>query len=263
MPHPIVIQNLQPVSNIGILAALRIVSLVPSQTELLFDLGLNEAVVGITKFCIHPQHWRTEKIIVGGTKNIHINRIKELAPTLIIANKEENTEAIVQACSHVAPVWVSDISSLNDALDMITSIGTLTNTVTKATQIANAIAYNFNMLSLPTRHYNTAYFIWRKPYMAAGGDTFINAMLSAAGLKNAFAHMPRYPEVTLEHLTVNEVDLILLSSEPYPFKASHIAEIQTALPNAIIRLVDGEMFSWYGSRLLQTTAYLQRLLADL
>ncbi|HAI83647.1 MAG TPA: cobalamin-binding protein, partial [Chitinophagaceae bacterium] len=129
--------------------------------------------------------------------------------------------------------------------------------------IANAIAYNFNMLSLPTRHYNTAYFIWRKPYMAAGGDTFINAMLSAAGLKNAFAHMPRYPEVTLEHLTVNEVDLILLSSEPYPFKASHIAEIQTALPNAIIRLVDGEMFSWYGSRLLQTTAYLQRLLADL
>jgi len=263
MPHPIVIQHLQPVSKIGTLAALRIVSLVPSQTELLYDLGLTDAVVGITKFCVHPQHWRAEKTIVGGTKNIHIDRIQALAPSLIIANKEENTEAIVAACSHIAPVWVSDISSLNDALDMITSIGALTNTVAKATQIADTIAYNFNMLSLPTRHYKTAYFIWRKPYMAAGGDTFINAMLSAAGLKNAFAHMPRYPEVTLEHLAVNEVDLILLSSEPYPFKATHVAELQAALPNAIIKLVDGEMFSWYGSRLLQTPAYLQRLLTAL
>lgn len=182
----------------------RIISLVPSQTELLHALGLEEEVVGITKFCVHPASWHRSKTRVGGTKNIHPDIIRSLQPHLIIANKEENLQEQIERLFPHYPVWVSD-------------------------------------------------------RMAAGGDTFIQHMLERCGLVNIFRGRNRYPVVELEELAKNDCELVLLSSEPYPFREKHIAGIRTVLPSAAIRLVDGEMFSWYGSRLLQSPAYFRQL----
>lgn len=247
----------------------RIVSLVPSQTELLYHLGLDAEVVGITKFCIHPEHWFRHKTRIGGTKNLRIAQIRALQPDLIIANKEENEREQVSALMADFPVWTSDIHSLPDALSMIQQVGEITGRPEQALQLSGRICQQFSLLqeSLPlnTPPRQAAYFIWRDPWMVAGGDTFINTMLEAAGLQNIFSGMRRYPEITLSELPDAFKDvapnnqLILLSSEPYPFKEHHIAEIRAFLPGAQILLVDGEMFSWYGSRLLEAPGYFRQL----
>lgn len=247
----------------------RIVSLVPSQTELLYHLGLDAEVVGITKFCIHPEHWFRHKTRIGGTKQLHLDQIRALAPDLIIANKEENEREQVSALMADFPVWTSDIHSLPDALRMIEQVGEITGRPEQALQLSSQVAQQFSLLQeslssgAPPRQ--AAYFIWRDPWMVAGGDTFINTMLEAAGLKNIFAEMRRYPEISLAELpgAFNTVppanQFVLLSSEPYPFKERHIAEIRAVLPDARILLVDGEMFSWYGSRLLEAPGYFRQL----
>ncbi len=277
----------------------RIISLVPSQTELLYDLGLDEEVIGITKFCIHPYDWFRNKTRIGGTKQLHIDQILALQPDLVIANKEENTAEQVKALMQYVPVWVSDIRQLEDALDMIKSIGTITGRSEQAGQIADNISLSFSKLKEDIQnirdihdeqnaqsgpgaqdglnmqgetgmqakrdHHSlrTAYFIWREPWMVAGGDTFIHTMLGYCGLENVFAQTPRYPGIDIEQLKTTDCQLVLLSSEPYPFKEKHIAELQALLPTARIELVDGEMFSWYGSRLLKSAAYFRDLLARL
>jgi ABC-type Fe3+-hydroxamate transport system substrate-binding protein len=248
----------------------RIVSLVPSQTELLYDLGLEDEVVGITKFCIHPNEWFRNKTRIGGTKNINIEKIKSLSPDLIIANKEENVKEQIEALESIAPVWVTDVNNLDDALDMIGTIGTLTGKKLKAESLMQEIKLRFSKLQtcLPDRqapNYQlpTAYLIWKDPYITIGGDTFINDMLNRCGLKNIFEATNRYPETSIQQLAANNIDLILLSSEPYPFKEKHIEEIKLQIPNAKIVLVDGEMFSWYGSRLLQSPQYFNSLIEEL
>ncbi|MDE3235400.1 MAG: ABC transporter substrate-binding protein [Bacteroidota bacterium] len=241
----------------------RIISLVPSQTELLFDLGLEAQVIGITKFCIHPTHWKEAKIIVGGTKNIHLSKIESLHPDLVIANKEENVKDQVESLEKIAPVWVSDINTLEEALWMIQSIGSITGTAAKASVIAQSIQENFEKLKPLSKPLRAAYLIWRQPYMAAGGATFINAMLKRCGLDNVFSKQQRYPVVTATDLQAADCQVILLSSEPYPFKEKHIRELQELLPQTHILLVDGEPFSWYGSRLLYAAAYFQSLLQQL
>jgi ABC-type Fe3+-hydroxamate transport system substrate-binding protein len=250
----------------------RIVSLVPSQTELLYHLGLDEEVVGITKFCVHPEQWFRHKTRIGGTKNVHIDKVRALQPHLIIANKEENQQEQVEALMAEFPVWTSDIHSLEDALAMIGQVGDITGRPAPAQALSNRIREEFAALSsslpvdLPARY--AAYFIWRGPWMVAGGDTFINTMLGACGLQNIFGGLRRYPEVSLAELPAvfNDVapehQFVLLSSEPYPFKEQHIGEIREMLPHARILLVDGEMFSWYGSRLLEAPAYFRQLLAQ-
>ena len=238
----------------------RIISLVPSQTELLFDLGLDEEVIGITKFCIHPDHWFKTKTRVGGTKQLNLEKIKELQPDLIIANKEENVQQQIEVLAKNFPVWISDVNNLDDALEMIESIGEITSRQAPAKQIIERIKKGFSNLSLPFRGTGgTCYLIWKDPYMTIGGDTFINDMLSRAGFQNIFAHQKRYPELLIEQLSVANCQLLLLSSEPFPFQQKHAKEIQSQLPNAKIILVDGEMFSWYGSRLLKAPAYFQQL----
>jgi ABC-type Fe3+-hydroxamate transport system substrate-binding protein len=241
-------------------AGQRIVSLVPSQTELLHYLGLEAETVGITKFCIHPPHWFAEKKRVGGTKTVDLAAVEALHPTLIIANKEENTKEQVEALAVQFPVWVTDISTLSDALQMITDIGDLTGTAAKAAVLVADIAANFAWLEqdMPERA-KTAYLIWRKPYMAAGGGTFIQDMLARCGFINIFETLPRYPQVTPEQMAAAGCELLLLSSEPYPFAQKHIAELQAQLPHTKILLVDGEMFSWYGSRLVQAPKYFSAL----
>ena len=245
----------------------RIVSLVPSQTELLFDLGLNETIVGITKYCIHPHSKARHKTQVGGTKNPDLNLIRTLRPDLIIGNKEENRREDIEALRAEFPVWVSDVNSLNDASAMIRQIGGLVQNETSANWLAQRIEGRFESLvaERPTSalRKKVAYLIWRKPWMVAGGGTFIHALLELAGFDNVFAPEPRYPECSTETLVATQPEIILLSSEPYPFKEAHLSEMQALCPNARILLVDGELFSWYGSRLLRTPAYLHSLMASL
>jgi ABC-type Fe3+-hydroxamate transport system substrate-binding protein len=240
----------------------RIVSLVPSQTELLYSLGLEEEVVGITKFCIRPQTWFKTKQRVGGTKTINIEAVKKLQPDVIIANKEENVKEQVEALQNIAPVWISDIETMEDALEMIQSVGKMVNKTNKADKIAFDIKNRFLQIHPLKTKLRTAYLIWKDPYMAAGNDTFINDMMNRCGLNNIYEDRQRYPQVTIEELLLRNCQLLLLSSEPYPFKEKHIDELQQQLPNTTIALADGEMFSWYGSRLLLAPAYFTELLSQ-
>ncbi|WP_299702763.1 ABC transporter substrate-binding protein [uncultured Pontibacter sp.] len=240
----------------------RIVSLVPSQTELLFDLGLQDRLVGLTKFCIHPTEKVKQKTVIGGTKNFKLEVIDALQPDLIIGNKEENYEEGIAQLQGKYPVWMSDIYTLEDALQMITQIGRLTGTEAKAEELVQGIASGFKNLQPLRPAIPTAYFIWRKPYMAVGSDNFIDYMLQRCGFHNVFADLSRYPEVSPEQLQIAAPTLILLSSEPYPFQDKHFAEFQEICPKAVIKVVDGEMFSWYGSRLLKAPEYLQNLIEE-
>lgn len=236
----------------------RIISLVPSQTELLAHLGLNQAVIGITKFCVHPEQWFRTKTRIGGTKQLKLDLIRQLQPDLIIANKEENDRAQVLALAEDFPVWVSEVIDLPSALDMIKVVGKLTHRELSATQLQEQISTTFATLPRPKPR-SAAYLIWRKPYMVAGGDTFINAMLTIAGFKNVFAGRDRYPTVSQEALEAAQPDCLLLSSEPFPFREKHLTELAQVCPTAVIRLVDGEAFSWYGSRLLTAPTYFRTL----
>lgn len=237
----------------------RIISLVPSQTELLSDLGLDEEVVGITKFCVHPGHWFKTKTRVGGTKQLHPDKIKQLQPDLIIANKEENVQSQIEELEKDFLVWVSDVNNLNDALKMIEAIGEIVNKPLKAKQITDQIKESFAQLQTTNHKLQTCYLIWKDPYMTIGNDAFINDMLNRAGFQNIFKDLTRYPEITIEQLQAANCQLLLLSSEPFPFKQKHAVELQSLLPNTKIILVDGEMFSWYGSRLVKAPAYFQQL----
>lgn len=240
----------------------RIVSLVPSLTELLADLGLDEEVVGLTTFCVRPPGWRERKTRVGGTKRVNLERVRALAPDLVLANQEENTQADVEALSALAPVYVTRIADLPEALDAVRGLGVLTARAERGAQLAREIEAAFAALPAPPEpRPRVAYLIWRDPPMVAGGGTFIDAMLRAAGLENAFAHRPRYPETTLPELARLELDALLLSSEPFPFQDTHRAEFARAGCPAL--LVDGEVFSWYGSRLLHAPAAFQALRAQL
>lgn len=241
----------------------RIISLVPSQTELLFDLGLDEEVVGITKFCIHPEKQFRTKPRIGGTKQFNMVKIAELQPDLIIGNLEENEKEQMETLFERYPVWMSDIKTLEDALNMIEQIGLLVGKPEAAQILRKQINDQFlslkQQISVTSVKKRVAYFIWRKPYMIAAKDTFIDKMLDWAGFENAFHNMKRYPMVNIEDLQKSNPDVILLSSEPFPFTEKHFPELQEICPKAIIKVVDGEMFSWYGNRLLHAPAYFSNL----
>lgn len=225
----------------------RIVSLVPSQTELLADLGLENEVIGITKFCIHPDHWRNQKAIIGGTKKFNFQAFHDLNPELIIGNKEENYKEGIDQLRNIAPVWISDIVSLEDSLNMILALGSLTNRNAVADGLVNEIRFSLSGIN-QINSKTVLYLIWYNPWMAVGQDTFINTMISQTGLKNCIA-TSRYPEIKPEEIKELNPDFIFMSSEPFPFKQKHFDELQQVLPSTKIILVDGELFSWYGSRL--------------
>lgn len=238
----------------------RIISIVPSQTELLYDLGLDQEVVGITKFCMHPGSWFRTKTRVGGTKQLKMDTIHSLQPDLIIANKEENVKEQVEQLRQYYPVWTSDIHDLLSAYEMIEQVGIITGRHANAQSLVSQVKENFAQLATHSSQPATVYLIWQNPYMTVGGDTFIHHMLSLAGFKNIYADRSRYPEISLEELQTANCELLLLSSEPFPFKEKHVSELQALLPHTRILLVDGEMFSWYGSRLRYAPAYFTELL---
>lgn len=248
----------------------RIISLVPSQTELLFDLGLDVQIVGVTKFCVHPASKVTQKQSVGGTKQFRFDVIEALQPDLIFGNKEENYREGIEQLAQKYPVWVSDIKGLPGALDMVRRVGALVNRAEASRQMAHNIAERFAHLGAAKLPLRTAYVIWQKPIMVVGAETFIHDMLTRCGLLNAvaatdgrYAASGRYPTLTLAQLHAADLDLILLSSEPFPFKEKHRQAWQTHFPAARVELVDGEMFSWYGSRLLSAVPYFAELISRL
>ncbi len=237
---------------------MRIVSLVPSITELLYDLGLLDETVGITKFCVHPRDWHHTKPRVGGTKNVNIDAVKALHPTLIIASKEENIKEQVNELSPFSQVLLTDVTHFDDALQMITTIGALTGKTSIANTLASRIQQQFNNNSL----YETltaAYLIWKAPWMTAGRNTFIHSMMAKAGFSNVMDQQTRYPEITMQQLQEIQPRYVLLSSEPYPFKRKDVGAVQKLLPSSNVILVDGQMFSWYGSRMLHAAGYFKVL----
>lgn len=252
---------------------MKIISVVPSQTELLFDLGLREEVIGITKFCIDPSEWFHTKTRIGGTKNLNIKKIIELNPELILANKEENVKEQIEKLKKHFRVYVSDIKNLDDALKMIHEVGELINKKEEAENIIKEIKNHFRNLKFQTSNLpvpiksgklqTVLYLIWKNPYMTIGGDTFIHDMITRCGLINLFGDLKRYPEITDEQIASSKPDFIFLSSEPYPFKEKHIEELKTISPTSKIILVNGEYFSWYGSRLLKTVQYFRELFKNI
>jgi ABC-type Fe3+-hydroxamate transport system substrate-binding protein len=240
----------------------RIISVVPSQTELLFHLGLDDEIIGITKFCIHPPEKVRHIVKIGGTKQLNMQLIHDLQPDLIIANKEENEQSQIEELMTRYPVWISDINDLATAMDMINKVGEVVGKKTEANELSNNILQQFNLLNPSAKNLRIAYLIWRKPYMAAGTGTFINTMLQLCDFTNAL-NKDRYPEVSPDDLIAAHPDVVFLSSEPYPFAQKHIVEFKKLLPNTKVILVDGEMFSWYGSRLLHAPAYFNGLINTL
>jgi ABC-type Fe3+-hydroxamate transport system substrate-binding protein len=220
---------------------------------------LDEEVVGITKFCVHPPHWLKEKTLIGGTKKFHFEIIDRLRPDLIIGNKEENYREGIELLQKKYPVWMSDIITLDDALSMITSVSEITGRQNSGASLVERIRKLFK--EMKPVNASVLYLIWRKPWMGAGKATFINSMLKIMGLENVL-QTERYPELSEEEMKELHPEVLLLSSEPYPFREGHIEELKRIVPKAKIILVDGEMFSWYGSRLLKAPDYFNKICAS-
>ncbi|MGJ5641996.1 ABC transporter substrate-binding protein [Formosa sp. S-31] len=240
----------------------RIVSLVPSQTELLCDLGLEDKLVGVTKFCIHPEGIRTSAKVVGGTKQVNVEAVLALKPDIILCNKEENSKAGIEELDGIAPIHISDVYTFEDSLELITMYGALFSVLERAKQIIDDLVYqkqDFERFICDKPVKRVAYFIWKSPWMVAANQTFINYVLQLNKLENVYGNLERYPEVDLASVNKVSPDYILLSSEPFPFKTVHKTEMELHCPASKIILVDGEMFSWYGSRLLKAFAYFKSL----
>jgi ABC-type Fe3+-hydroxamate transport system substrate-binding protein len=238
----------------------RIISLVPSLTELLADIGLANETIGITKFCVHPTAWFQSKTKIGGTKNANLEKIISLQPDLIICNKEENVKEQIELLAEEFPVYLSDVSTYSNALKTLKEIGTITDKVNETDTLIKKIIQAFDdTRAISSNTLSTAYLIWREPYMTVGGDTFISSMMDKAGLDNIFKDEIRYPTLSIADLVALKPQLILLSSEPYPFAAKHIEEMKKFFPSTKIILADGEMFSWYGSRMLYAADYFKSL----
>lgn len=236
----------------------RIISLVPSQTELLFDLGVGEQVIGVTKFCIHPKEAMQNASIIGGTKSIHYERIARLNPDLIIGNKEENTQEIIETLGATYNLWCTDILDLPTAFVAIQDMAWLVGKEESGDVLLQKIKAEQD--SLPKlAPQKVAYLIWNEPIMAAASGTFIGAMLVEAGFENVLGYADRYPEISMELLKELKPDYLFLSSEPFPFKDKHLNYFREQLPQTNVLIVDGEMFSWYGSRLLKSFTYFSNL----
>lgn len=245
----------------------RIVSLVPSQTETLFDLGLEDELVGVTKFCVHPFHLKATKTIIGGTKQINIAKIQALQPDIIIANKEENTLEIVAQLKEICPVWVTDVLTIEDSIQVIRDFGNLFNKRTDAQKWIQKMTFgltDFQEFIKSKSAQKVAYFIWANPYMVAAGETYINEILKLNKFENIYDSNPkyegRYPEVIIQKMRIQgDPELILLSSEPFPFKDEHAFELGRHTHHARTVFVDGEYFSWHGTRLVKAFDYFKVL----
>ena len=233
----------------------RIVSLVPSITETLVDLGAEDRIVGLTKFCIHPEHLRRERKRIGGTKGVNLGDIMDLQPDLVIANLEENEAQDVMALEIAGiPCWVCDVRSVERAFRLLFDLGKLVGCVGEGGDMEREVRASWLGArdDVRTATGKVAYAVWRNPWMWAGSDAYIQDVLRWWGW-SPWPDEPRYPECGIEELTRASIVEVFLPSEPFPFKEEHLKE---CAPLAS-RLVDGEMFSWYGSRMRRVPAYLK------
>lgn len=241
----------------------RIISLVPSQTELLVDLGLEDSIVGVTKFCVHPPGLKERKKIVGGTKKVNSDKIGALSPDIILCNKEENTPEMVAELEKFAPIHVSDVVNLDDSIELIREYGEIFEVRDQAFKIAGDVIrkrdeFRDFIKTQPVK--KVAYFIWKNPWMVVGGNTFIDHLLKMNNFENVFAaEKSRYPETDMLSLAKMKVDYVFLSTEPYPFEQEHKKEFEGVIKASHIHIVDGEYFSWYGSRLIGAFDYFKSL----
>lgn len=239
---------------------MKVISLVPSITEALFDLGLTEnEVIGRTKFCIHPQEKVKNIDIIGGTKNLNIDKIKNLQPDLILANKEENVKEQVEILMKDFNVKVYNTETIEDNYYLVKNLGMLFHKEEKA-QLFNLKMYEVLHQTKIKTPLKAAYLIWKNPYMSVGSDTFIHHILTEIGFENLFKTQTRYPEIQIEDLA--DADVIMLSSEPFPFKEKHITALQDFYPDKKIMIVDGEAFSWYGTHIAKCGDYYKQLIAE-
>ena len=236
----------------------RIVSLVPSITYTLHRLGLDKEVVGITRFCKFPEDWKKQKSIIGGTKDVKTERIAGLQPGLIIANKEENTKETVQELEKIAPVYVSDVTDMESNARFIQDLSVILDKEATGKEIIDNIEAQLQSFK-ELEPVKSIYFIWREPWMSVGGDTFISRMMRYAGFDNLLKNQKRYPVVNIEELQKMQPEMILLCSEPFPFKEKHQAEMQTYFPDARIEIVEGEAFTWFGAYPEIALPYLKEL----
>jgi ABC-type Fe3+-hydroxamate transport system substrate-binding protein len=245
----------------------RIVSLCPSLTELVFALERGDQLVGITDWCVHPAERVGAIEKVGGTKTPKIARIVELAPEVVLLNEEENrvedADALRAAGVHC---HVSFPRTLDETAAMVRDIGAELGRAPEAERIARDIQRRAERVrhdAAGQRAVPFAYLIWRKPWMAVNGDTFASALLSLAGGTNVFGAAPsRYPEIALDELAARRPELVLLCTEPFPFEEKHIDELATAtgLPRSRFRIADGEYLSWHGSRTPDGIDYAEQLI---
>jgi ABC-type Fe3+-hydroxamate transport system substrate-binding protein len=236
----------------------RIVCLVPSITELVCDLGLADQLVGRTGFCIHP--WETVRTIpkLGGTKDVKLDRIRELAPTHAILNIDENRRELAEELAEFVPnIVVTHPLGPRDNLALYRLIGAIFDRDAEAERLCTELEHGLDELharAYPAR--DVLYLIWREPWMAISPDTYIARTLALINWRShPLSPDDRYPEVALERYA-GHVDHVLLSSEPFHFKQEHIAEVSAAMPGANVSLIDGEMTSWYGSRAIEGLRYL-------
>lgn len=223
----------------------RIISLVPSITEFLYALGMGERVVGITKFCIYPEVWFQTKTRIGGTKTPDFNRIKALSPDLIIGNKEENQEEDIIRLRELAPVYMSDVNSIEDMYEMIRDLATILGVEAEGPRWVEQWKAYLSRNTLKGQGKKAMYVIWKDPIMVVGKNTYIDSYLTAIGYENCVKDA-RYP-VWSEHAAYNP-EVVLLSTEPYPFKETDFEYFKTLFPKAEVVLISGEECSWYGVR---------------
>jgi iron complex transport system substrate-binding protein len=260
MQEQIVFDHLKRIVNVPKIPQ-RIISLCPSITETLYALGLGERIVGRTHFCIHPQNSVKKAAVVGGTKQVKEEIIVKLDPDLIIAEKEENPKEMVERLAEKYPVFVANVETYEETLQMIRDLGKITQQGDTADAIVQQIESQFAALAR-TSSAKAAYVVWKEPYMVAGNHTFIHALLEKCGFVNVFKDYPgRYPMITREDFEKEAPDYIFLSSEPYPFNASHKEEFRMGCSLPV--LVDGEAFGWYGARTAQFPSYFHLLLQEL
>jgi ABC-type Fe3+-hydroxamate transport system substrate-binding protein len=237
----------------------RIVCLVPSITELLCDLGLSDQLVGRTGFCIHP--WETVREIpkVGGTKDLKFDRIRELEPTHVVVNVDENRKEDAEALAEFIPyLVVTHPLGPRDNLDLYRQMGREFDREAEAERLCGRFEEALARVGArPPR--DVLYLIWRDPWMTVSADTYISQTLALFNWRTvAGATDERYPPIDLGAV---EADRVLLSSEPFHFKEAHVDEVAALMPAAEVSLIDGEMTSWYGSRAIAGIDYLSEYTA--
>ncbi len=243
----------------------RIISLCPSVSETLLDLGLEGFLAGRTDYCIHPQN-KIESIPgVGGPKSVSIQLLQSLCPDIIIAVKEENDKKTLENLAALNyKCFIFDVNNFSDALNMIEKIGVIFNVEDRAQTMTEGIKKGFEGIGQVLKKLNFIYMTWSSPYIAAGTGNYINSLITGLGFNNCLSkHINRYVRLSLGELKKLSPDIVFLPSEPYNYTLYDKLKFEKIFPSARAVLVDGEMFCWYGSRMLKAAPYIKNLIKEI